>query len=206
MFQPLTITRFSRPYTHYCRLGNLVKGKFIYKYMPLSTAKLCLASNSLRFREPSEWDDPFERLYYTADYSNLNPDLRFNTKLFACCLTNKPNSEAAWRIYTKKYEEDPCVQFKIYIGQFRQAIDRFIKESKANIYEGKVMYDLSEYQLLHLYQKSNNLYPIFFDGFELDKYLNLMLLKRPHFAYENEIRFFIHNYTSQKKFLDVKIP
>lgn len=201
-----TLSPFTRPYTSLIGIGDRIHGKFLYKYMPLSTAILCLKNNSIRFREPSQWDDPFEKIYYLANYTNVMPNPKFNTKLLACCLTNKPNCEAAWRIYTKDLDKDPCVQFKIYIGQFRKFVEKYAKSFSATVYEGRVNYGVSDYEIRHLYQKTHRLYPLFFTDFNIVQYLNLMILKRGYFEYENEIRFFITGHVPDKGYEDVKIP
>jgi hypothetical protein len=201
-----TLSPFARPYTSLIGIGERIHGKFLYKYMPLSTAIACLNNNSIRFREPYQWDDPFEKIYYLADYSNVMPDPEFDTKLLACCLTNKPNCEAAWRIYSRDSSNDPCVQFKIYLGQFRKFVEKYAKKISATVYEGRVNYGISDYEIRHLYQKIHRLYPVFFKDFNITKYLNLMILKRGYFEYENEIRFFINGHVSYNGYEDVKIP
>lgn len=200
------ITPFSRPYKNYYGLGERIYKKFLYKYMPLETAILCLQNNTIRFRQPSQWDDPFEKLYYLADYSNIMPNPPFSTSLYACCLTTKSSCEAAWRIYTNDYINNPCVQFKIYIGQFRRFIERHVKEIGGSIYEGLVEYGISDYEIRHLYKKNNRLYPLFFEEFNFERYLNLMMIKRNYFEYENEVRFFLTSSDSKSRYLDVKIP
>lgn len=201
-----SITPFSRPYKNYNGLGERIHGKFLYKYMPLKTAILCLQNNTIRFRKPSQWEDPFEKIYYLADYTNVMPTPPFSTDLYACCLTSRSNCEASWRIYTDDYVANPCVQFKIYIGQFRKFLEKFSKDIKVSVYEGRVEYGVSDYEIRHLYQKNNRLYPLFFERFDLEKYLNLMLLKRKYFEYEDEIRFFLTASNCTSDYIDVEIP
>lgn len=176
--------------------------------MPFETALLCLQNNTIRFSDPTEWKDPFEKYYYTADYSNVMPNPQFDTRLFACCLTQNRDCEAAWNMYTEDSDKNPCVQFKIYLGQFRRYVEKFVRDKGMNLYEGAVTYKLKDSEILHLYQRGNKNHQNFFTDFSLEKYLNLMLLKRHFYEYEGEVRYFIHGdkLCLDKKFMDITIP
>lgn len=203
-----SLKHFTYPYHGLIGIGDRLKGKTIYKYMPIETALLCLQNNTLRFSVPTKWTDPFEKYFYTADYSNVMPSHKFDTKLYACCLTQNCDCEAAWRMYTDNDVKNPCIQFKIYPGQFRRFAEKFVQDKRASLYEGTVSYDLTDSEILHLYQKGNKNYPAFFADFSLEKYLNLMLLKRPFYRYEGEVRYLIHGdkLSFDDDYLDVKIP
>ena len=202
------IKPFTRPYHNLFGIGDKLNSKAIYKYMPIETALLCLQNNTIRFSIPANWTDPFERYFYTANYDNVMSSPEFDTRLFACCLTQNRDCEAAWKMYTNDTEKNPCVQFKIYPGQFRAFAEKFVIEKGVMLYEGMVSYDLDDYEILHLYQKSNKNYPDIFTEFNLEKYMNLMLLKRPFYKYEGEVRYLIHgdNFRFKHDYLDVTIP
>lgn len=202
------IKPYTYPYHNLVGIGDRLMGKVIYKYMPIETALLCLQNNTIRFSIPSKWIDPFEKYFYTANYNNVMPIPKFDTRLFACCITKNSDCEAAWKMYTNDVDNNPCVQFKIYPGQFRKFAEKFIQDKDATLYEGIVRYDLNDSEILHLYQKGNKNYSLFFNDFNLVKYLNLMLLKRPFYKYEGEVRYFIHGgrFNYDKDYLDVKIP
>lgn len=199
---------FSHPYRNLIGIGERLKGKAIYKYMPIKTALLCLQNNTIRFSIPTKWTDPFEKYYYTANYCNVMPNPSFDSRLFACCLTQNNDCEAAWRMYTNDTDNNPCVQFKVFLGQFRRFAEKFVRGKGATLYEGMVSYILNDSEILHLYQKCNKNYSHFFNDFSLEKYLNLMLLKRPFYKYEGEIRYMIHgdSLCFDNDYLDVKIP
>lgn len=202
------IKQYSYPYHNLYCIGNKPKGKTIYKYMPIETALLCLKDNTFRLSIPTKWKDPFEKYFYTADYKNVMPNSQFDTKLFACCLTKNRDCEAAWKMYTDDPNNNPCVQFKIYQGQFRRFAERFVRDKGVELYEGLVSYKLTDSEILHLYQRGNKNYPAFFTDFSLEKYLNLMLIKRPFYEYEGEVRYFIHGngLCSNNNYLDITIP
>lgn len=200
-------TPFSRPKKNLVGIGDRIYSRLIYKYMPFSTALICLENNTIRFTVPSEWPDPFEKLYYQANYKNVLQGGDFRRDFLACCLTIAENCEAAWKIYTNDYENDPCVQFKIGIKQFRKCIDDYANNNKIKVYEGKVSYDLSDSMIYEISKKSNKLYFKFFNDFDMEKYLNLLLLKRKFFAYEDEIRYFAQEEAfSGARFIDFNIP
>ena len=200
-------TPFARPRKNLIGIGDRVSSKYIYKYMNLSTALKCLETNTIRFTIPSNWPDPFEKLYYQADYSNVLRSRNFRRDFVACCLTTTENCEAAWKIYTNDYENDPCIQFKIGIGSFRKYMNNYAKSKELMVYEGKVCYDLCDSQICEIAKKSNILHSKFFNAFDTEKFLNLLLLKRKFFAYEDEIRYFAQEEAfSGARFIDFNIP
>ena len=208
MIEIKKLHKFTYPYRNLFGIGDNLKGKAVYKYMPIETALLCLRYNSIRFSIPTKWDDPFEKYFYTANYGNVMPYQKFDTRLYACCLTHNRDCEAAWEMYSKNPDNNPCVQFKIYPGQFRRFAEKYVREKGVDLYEGNVSYKLNDSEILHIYQKSNKNYSYVFADFCLEKYLNLMLLKRPFYSYEGEVRYFIHGekLSFDNDYLDVIIP
>ncbi len=178
----------------------------VYKYMDVETARLCLENNNLRFCIPSAWKDPYEKRFYQADYRHVDKS-GFEKKLFAYCVTQKRTSEAAWRMYT----DDPkktCVKFSICVGQFQYYLDRYAYHNYASLYRGKVFYDFQDDELNGLHLKSSEYHKIFFENFNLTKYLNLMLLKRKAFDYEGEMRYMIMDdkFDFEKDYLYIPMP
>ena len=202
------IASFKYPYHNLLGIGERIKRKCIYKYMPISTAEQCLRNNNIRFQEPSQWKDPFERLYYTAIYNNVMPDPAFDTRIYACCFTSNKDCEAAWHMYTDNIDENPCVEFKIHLGQFRKFAEKQARNVDGSLYEGCVNYQLKDDEILHLYRKTNPKYRLFFQNFNKTKYLNLLLMKRKFFQYEGEIRYIIQSplFDFAKSFYYVTIP
>lgn len=202
------------------KIGNYAAGSSYYHYMNLETAILCLRNSSIRFVEPSTWQDKFESRFYKAKIggkrvSNLNPIL------FAYCVTNRRDNEAAWKIYSygKVGLGARCVQFKINRKRFREALIETLA-GKYSLYEGAVTY-MDELKLCQIHmpkigtekpRKKNMLYETFFHGFDLNKYLNLLLLKRTAFLHEQETRFLLipqekgeHQEKGKSKFVDLTI-
>lgn len=178
-------------------------GACFYKYLDLETALLCLKNKSIRFAEPTRWEDKYEGRFYQANYENVCNDPSCSPLLYACCMTYKQNNEAAWKLYSygKTGLGAHCVQFKINRHKFRQQLAKSGQvKSGYTIFEGKVLYcredvingiHKKKYKTSNGSEVENENYNKFFDSFNLFKYLNLLLLKRDYFKHENEIRFFI---------------
>ena len=178
-------------------------GACFFKYLDLESALLCLKYKNIRFAEPTRWEDKYEGRFYQAKYENVCKDDGCAPFLYACCMTHKPNNEAAWKIYSygKTGLGAHCVQFKINRHKLRLQLAKS-KQVKAGytVFEGKVLYcredvingiHKKKYKASNGSEVENENYHRFFDSFDLLSYLNLLLLKRDYFKHENEIRFFI---------------
>ena len=96
-----------RGYKKIVRLGEKMENPVhsLYKYMNVQRAIEFLESGDYYFVEPIEWADPYEKRFYTADYSSL----RYTPKqCFCTCLTHKISSEAA----VPCLFDDPLIDFK----------------------------------------------------------------------------------------------
>lgn len=175
---------------------------YFFKYMDLESALLSLRYGSLRFVEPTRWEDKYEGRFYNAKYQNVSSSAADTPFLYASCMSYKAHNEAAWKVYSygKVGLGAHCVQFKINRNLFRKELvtSKSIK-SGSIIYEGLVTY-ASESIISNIHKKNskkngisypNVNYGTFFYAFGLEEYLNLLLLKRDYFQHENEIRFFI---------------
>ena len=182
----------------YYKLGALMGGPF-YRYMDLETALICLENKSLRFSEPSLWQDNYESRFYNANYKNVLKGKNENEVcplFYSACLTGKKNNEAAWKIYTygKVGLGARCVEFTLDKFEFRKELISSLENY--SIYEGLVSY-VWEGDVDRMHQKSikinkkledNPWYAMFFTAFDKREYLNLMLLKRDAFEHEQETR------------------
>lgn len=169
-----------------------MKVRSLFKYMDLETAIICLKNGSIRFVQPSEWPDKYERHFYNADYSNVTNNLNVTPRIWACCFTTNKMSEASWNTYRygKKGLGSKCVKFQLSRSKFRAMIRKDARLSYT--VEGLMNYSLNDYDIQHLHLKSSKYYAeVFAQDFTLNKYLSLLLLKRSAFNYENEFRFMI---------------
>lgn len=195
----------------YYKIGDFANGNKFYKYMSLESVLNCCDNSNLWFVEPTKWKDRFENYFYGATILGKKC-CNFNPQLYATCMTNKRDSESAWRIYAYNTQglASRCVELTINRLNFRkQLLNAKIKDSTNNvyirlsdyydIYEGEVIYKDESY-ILNLSkpyikaeqgETNNEEYCSYFNSFTFAKYLNLMLMKRDAFRHESEIRFFI---------------
>lgn len=175
---------------------------YLYKYMSLTNAMLCLNNSNIFFNQPACWDDQYEKRFYNAKYV-LNEMTFIPTHLFACCFTSRQNSEAAWHIYShnKEFSKSIVVEFKL---NFQKLLEQLIIHLKdCDLFIGKVKY-LDEIIIDNLHKPKftsgklndnleidNPYYYYYFERFSRDSFLDLLLLKRDAFEHEQEIRFFI---------------
>lgn len=214
----------------YYKVGAFAGGNKFYKYMSMENVLQCFNKSNIRFVEPAKWQDKFENYFYGANImgkkcSNSNP------MLYATCLTNKRDSESAWKIYSYNTQglASRCVELVINRLKFRkQLLKARIKEGNSkrykllsdlyDIYEGEVLYK-DEVEILNLTKQrikvnqkevDNEIFDSYFNPFSFDSYLNLMLLKRNAFRHESEVRIFIvpkkwKDYTKDHSHIDLKI-
>ena len=200
----------------YYRIGVLPDNRLtFYKYMTLDTALTIFRKESnpirmeelknqgksnplqtMRFVEPSGWDDQYERRFYTADYSKVNKDSDNIPLLFATCFTTQKESEPAWQVYTRGKDGlgERCVQF--FINQDALRIELVKRMRDCTIVEGKVRYlstdEIGQYHLSKMEDgKRNESFLKTYSNFTLENYINLLLLKRTAFFYEQEVRILI---------------
>lgn len=201
------IKEFSKigKYSNITSLGARIRKIHIYKYMSVKTAVACLNNNSLWFKIPITWPDPYESRFYDADY-HLVEKMKFNKKMYACCVSKNKLSESAWRMYSD-YPKEHCVKFTICIGQFRHYLNQFASANNASIYEGEVQYTLTDDEINNLHLHSSPFFRDFFHNFRIEEYLNLMLIKRQLFNYEGEIRYMLMgDFDYDNDHISIEIP
>lgn len=160
--------------------------KRVFKYMTVEAFLLSLYGRSWRFQEPSKWDDKFEQRFYCANYKIAGA--AGNTpQLFATCVTRAKNSEAAWKVYAHGQGLGAhCLQLEIDIAELRTQL----RASHHIIVEKQVNYKDERY-ILDLHKKRSKNYSTYFNGFTLEKYIELLALKRDAYQYEQEVRLFV---------------
>ena len=187
-------------------IGDITRKRFVYKYMDLESALLSLENGTLRFVEPTNWDDQYEGRFYNAVYYDSNNNIlnsNLTPFLYATCLSTKQENEAAWVLYAhnRKGLAARCVEFKLNIKSLldqitKHVIDSYYSENRMSLYFGNVTY-LTKFDIDNLHKKyvpckpTNDNYHKYFDNFSLKCYLNLLLLKRVTFEHEKEFRIFI---------------
>ena len=162
--------------------------KRVFKYMPLETFIISMYCKSLRFFEPSKWNDRFEQRFYCANYRLAGA--KGNTpQLFATCVTREKNSEAAWKVYSHGQGLGMhCLQLELDIANLRAEI----RKSGLSYEERPVVYENEGYITdLHKKKSSKGGYKKYFVPFNKRAFLNLLALKRDAYRYEQEVRLFV---------------
>ena len=177
-----------RGYKNIIRLGEHHENQThsLYKYMNVQRAIEFLESGDYYFVEPMSWTDPYEKRFYTADYSSVNFAPR---QCFCTCLTDSISSEAAWKMYRNSNGglADRTIRFE---------------------FNRKILFSVWQCQLW-LHDKrdkwtgpSNSNYDKYFVNIDEEKFLHLLLIKRKAFKYESEIRLFILPEHREEIYLD----
>lgn len=174
----------------------------VFKYQKAEVAILCLNQNAmgtgtLQFSRPSEWKDPTERAFYNAE---ISPQGVIETsRVYACCITKAPLSEAAWITY-QYGANDGCVKFSIIFNLFTKEVEKWAKNNGFKFYIGETIYD--EWEVIKKIGRADFVYKdnIFTsDASTMETFLRTLLLKRKAFEYEKEIRLFLVNEGTEDK-------
>lgn len=179
-----------RGYKNVVRLGEKTEKQThsLYKYMNVQRAIEFLESGDYYFVEPKVWTDPYEKRFYTADYSQIG----FAPKQCYCtCLTHNISSEAAWKMYRSNDGglADRTIRFEFNRKALFQALEN--NKSRAKIYFGNVNYEYTTEEINKLHISSGPNYNKYFSDMNEEKFLHLLLIKRKAFKYESEIRLFV---------------
>ena len=190
-----------RGYKKIVRLGEKMENQVysFYKYMNAQRAIEFLESGDYYFVEPIEWADPYEKRFYTADYSSL----RYTPKqCFCTCLTHKISSEAAWKMYRNNNGglADRSIRFEFNRKTLFKALEDNISIEK--IYFGNVNYEYTTKEISELHHLRNPEYDKYFSQIDDEKFLHLLLIKRKAFNYESEMRLFILPEHREEIYLD----
>ena len=197
---PERLLAYKRENTRNVTISSMRYSK-VYKYMTLESFITSLYTGKWRFFEPNKWDDKFERRFYCANYQ-LAGTTYHPQQLFATCVTKARNSEAAWKVYSHGQGLGAhCVQLELDIVELRKQLRgemlsnynsaqiQLQNNCQYTIVEKLVEYKPENY-ILKLHQKTSKDYSLYFQPFNLNKFLSLLSLKREAYAYEQEIRIF----------------
>ena len=158
----------------------------VYKYMTLEAFMISLYAKTWRFFEPNKWNDKYEQRFYCANYKILGAE-NATPQLFATCVTQKKNSEAAWKVYSHGQGLCAhCVQLELNIDKLRTELI----SNGLRIAEMPVEYKDEKYILNLHNQEKNDDYTKYFTSFSFEKFLKLLTLKRDAYSYEREVRLF----------------
>lgn len=157
---------------------------YVFKYMTVESFILSLYSRTLRFVEPSAWNDKYEQRFYCAKYCIPNS---VTPQVFATCFTRKQNNEAAWKVYSHGQGlNSHCLQMKLDVVELREQIFNHYNDFAEMTVEYK-----DENFINNLHKKKHRCTSQYFSPFNLHNYLKLLCLKRDAYSYEKEVRYII---------------
>lgn len=162
----------------------------LYKYMNVERAISFLSTGKYYLVEPTAWPDPYEKRFYTADYTKVAA--QYNPQQIYCtCFTDKISNEAAWKMYRGKDDgiANRSIRFEMNRTALLQYLDHCI-DNKGKIYIGDANYRYTSKQIDDLHKRQSKLYSEYFHEFSESKFLELLLIKRKAFEYESEVRLF----------------
>lgn len=127
--------------------------------------------------EPTAWQDPYEKRFYTADYSYFDSFTPGVT--YATCLTDKISNEAAWKMYRDEGGglKNRSIRFDIRRSEMLRYMDKEIKDAKIVFGKANYRYTTSKINKIHKpdcpaqYKES-------FSDFSEDSFLKLFVV--PH--------------------------
>lgn len=90
--------------------------------------------------------------------------------------------------------QNHCLQIEIDLVAF---LDQLFN-SEYKIFERKVEYK-DDYHILHIHESLNKHHADYFSNFDFNRFLDLLALKRDAFQYENEIRFFATEQSTEER-------
>lgn len=142
-------------------------------------------AGQFRFRNPALWTDPFEKLMVNGDYTQLSYE---QPATYAACFTSLSNGDAHWKMYNEdKKGLSIRVEFDMnsFIGMLALSC---VFDIDINLYIGNVSY-LEEGDISGIGSKSGKYHGIaVLDKFSQEDYVDLLLLKRHSFKWEEETR------------------
>ena len=155
-----------------------------YRYMS-EEAFDYIMKGCFKFNNPANWWDPFESLMVNGDYS----DLGYNKPAtYVACFSRLASSEAHWKMYKRNLNET-CVRVEFdmtnFIGTFNLGE---VFDTQSHIYIGDVSYDLAEKSILSLGKTSKYHKQAVPSPFTEKDYVDLLLLKRKPYKWEEEAR------------------
>lgn len=179
-------------YSSFFKTDSINLEKSYYRFMSEESFYYIL-KGQFRFNNPIRWKDPFEKIMVEGDYTKLKYQ---KPATYAACFTKLSNSEAHWRMYTN--EKQICVRVEFDMKNF---IGALMFGGAEQFFIGNVSYDLLERSIKAIGSKRSKYHKIAIpEKFMDNNYIDLLLLKRPAFKWEEETRIVILNNYEQNDF------
>jgi hypothetical protein len=157
----------------------------LYRFVPLHRFIEIFEKKALTFVYLGLWKDPFERFFLEAKYrlDGKDFDLPIKNRLFSMCWSRTKESEAFWNTYV---QHNDGVRIQVGGIEMLNMLDAFCAGSSYQVFIGKVRYlnilELKKYEKDWKFIRQLN------SSFLNVSHIELMLLKRRPFEFEDEIR------------------
>lgn len=159
--------------------------KTLYRFVPVERLLQILIEKQITFVNPELWEDPFEKMYISGTYNvaGTKKTWPLRNKIFSLCWTKTAASEAFWKGYTPLNDG---VRISLNTEKFAYYLESF---HEVDVYVGRVDYRLTNDILRYKKDKDYMRNKLLSDN--PYENLELLLLKRKTFKYEDEIRFIL---------------
>ena len=187
------ITGFERIYSFTgINAYKLTDKTILNKYISFEHLEKSIREKMIAFVSPKTWQDPFERLFYNANFERYNYE---KPNIFCMCLTENAgqNEAASWKMYQNGTNEK-MIKVKFNAVEMLRQLDEFCISKEWRIYIGKIDYSFKSREISLSYKSEKmlkNYFPKNPKDFSDEYYLKLLLLKRKAFEFEQEVRMFL---------------
>lgn len=162
----------------------------VFKYLDIE-AFIKTLKTGFMFKEPSLWTDPYEKVFYEAKYNGIDCS-DIPNPLYACCFTTGEETDAGWKQYADNTGLGlKCVRISLNFNELLAVLNKYGEKHNCKIYIGAVSYEYKEYDIDQFYEKGTKWNSFWFTKFSLKNYLSLLLVKRPAYYTEKELRLFV---------------
>jgi hypothetical protein len=173
----------------------LKKQPFLFRFSTIERTLELLNENVIVFRNPEQWNDPFEKLFITATFriNNNVYSSPLKERIYCTCFTGTNNSEAFWNTYTPNRDG-------IRIKMNTEVLLKHLESIEGlSVYIGKVNYKFTDQIKFDRWEKEKD---AIINGIPNETFVKLMLQKRKAFKYEDEYRIIL---ISERKLADQDI-
>lgn len=177
------------------RSDSIDLSRSFYRFMSEDNL-LNLFKGYFTLKNPGEWEDPYEKIVVNGDYSAIGFK---KPATYAACFTKIAHGDAQWKMYTKGNERCFRVEFDLnnLIGAFCLA---YPFSPGPHLYVGDVSYALRDQSIRAIGKKHSKYHKAAFPKhFGDEDYVDLLLLKRPSFKWEEESRLIVLTNEDQGK-------
>ena len=167
----------------YVNLSHRVRNRYIYRIVTVERLKEFLSSGRNTLVKPKSWDDPFENFILKSKVRHKSGEIReynYHERIYGQCWTLQKASDAMWRIYAP---DKKGIRIRTRISDLFDSLRKELPGSfEGQWCIGRVRY-LAQAKMRRVADRT-------FDdsGISTVKLLESLLVKRPAFKHEREVR------------------